>query len=310
MQSLQSLTVKTIINLVRSSLFVHKTDALTVRVGFERVANLMKFPRFVSRKETKVAGIPCCWFTPDGHGKSKVILYFPGGGYVCGSYNTHRALIARIARSSGYKVLAVDYRKAPEDPYPAATDDALAVYKQLLRDGYDNIVLMGDSAGGGLVLALLQIIRQQKLRNAIGAVLLSPWTDLTLSGETMQSNKEVDPFIKPNLVEIFAKRYYVNNDPENPLISPHFADVSGFPPTLIHVGSHETLLDDSVRMAKKMSEAKVEVKLSVYKDMIHVWHFLGGIMPEANQAIQEIGEFVKSIKVNKKTAHLDALAVY
>lgn len=310
MQSLQSLTVKTIINLVRSSLFVHKTDALTVRVGFERVSNLMKFPKFVARKETKVAGIPACWFTPDGHGKSKVILYFPGGGYVCGSYNTHRALIARIARSSGYKVLAVDYRKAPEDPFPAATDDALAAYKQLLRDGYENIVLMGDSAGGGLVLALLQLIRKHKLNPAIGSVLLSPWTDLTLSGESMHTKKDIDPFIKPNLVEIFARRYCGENSPRNPLISPHFADVSGFPPTLIHVGSHETLLDDSVRMAKKMSEAKVEVKLSVYKDMIHVWHFLGGIMPEANQAIQEIGEFVKSIKVNKKTAHLDALAVY
>lgn len=310
MQSVQSLAVKAVINSFRKSLFVHKTESNTVRVGFERASHITKFPRFVTKEIVQYAGLNAAWFIPDNYGKSKTILYLHGGGYVMGSVNTHRALIGRIARASGYKALAVDYRKAPENPYPAAIEDAVNTYKQMVRDGYENIFLMGDSAGGGLVLALLQIIRKEKLQKAAGCVLLSPWTDLTLSGDSMQTKKDVDPMAQPHLVEIFAKRYYADNDPKNPLISPLFADLKGFPPTYIQVGDNETLLDDSTRIARKMNDSGVKVKLDIFPKMMHVWQYFGGILPEANKAIEQIGEFVKSINVRTRSEKLEALEVY
>lgn len=310
MQSVQMYTVKTFISVFRKSLFVHKTEPNTIRVGFERVSNLTKFPRFVTKEELKYAGIDAAWFTPDGYGKSKTILYLHGGGYVMGSYNTHRALIGRIARAAGCKALAINYRKAPENKYPLALQDALAAYKQMIADGYENIFIMGDSAGGGLTLALLQIIKKQRLPKAAGAVLLSPWTDLTMSGDSIQTKKDKDPLITPHLLDIFSKRYYADADPTDPLISPHFADVKGFPPTLIQVGGNEVLFDDSIRMAQKMNKAGVKVQLEIYDNMMHVWQFFGGIVPEANKAIDEIGEFVKSIQITTKADRLDAMAVY
>ena len=310
MQSVQMYTVKTVISVFRKSLFVHKTEPNTIRVGFERVSNITKFPRFVTKTECKYAGSDSAWFIPDDCGKSKTILYLHGGGYVMGSYNTHRSLIGRIARAAGCKALAINYRKAPENKYPLALQDALAAYKQMVADGYENIFIMGDSAGGGLTLALLQLIRKQRLPKAAGAVLLSPWADLTLSGESIKTKKDKDPLITPHLLEIFSKRYYADADPTDPLISPHFADVKGFPPTLIQVGGNEVLFDDSIRMAQKLNKAGVKVQLEIYDNMMHVWQFFGGIVPEANKAIDEIGEFVKSIRVTTKADKLDEMAVY
>lgn len=310
MQSVLSITVQTFINVFRRILFVHKTEPNTIRVGFERASNITKYPRFVKKEELTYAGIPAMWFTPEGYSKSKTILYLHGGGYVMGSVNTHRALIARIARASNCKAIGVDYRKAPENPFPAAIEDALAVYKQLLEDGYENIVIMGDSAGGGLSLVLLQLIKKYKLPKASCAVLLSPWTDLTMSGDSIQSKKDVDPLIQPHLLDIFSKRYYGNENPENPLISPLFADVKGFPPILIQVGGNETLLDDSTRMAQKLNKAGVKVKLDIFENMMHVWQYFGGLMPESNRAIEEIGEFVKSVKVSTNADKMDTMAVY
>jgi monoterpene epsilon-lactone hydrolase len=310
MQSIQIYTVKSFINVFRKILFVHKTEPNTIRVGFERAANLSKFPRFVKKEDVQYGGCDAAWFTPDDCSKSKVILYLHGGGYVMGSYNTHRALIGRIARAAACKALAINYRKAPENAYPLAIQDALNTYKQMVAEGYENIFIMGDSAGGGLTLALLQLIRKHRLQKAAGVVLLSPWTDLTLSGDSIQRKKDKDPLITPHLLEIYSKRYYADADPTNPLISPHFADVKGFPPTLIQVGENEILFDDSIRMAQKMNKAGVRVKLETYDNMMHVWQFFGGIVPEANQAIDSIGDFVRSIQVTTKADKLDALAVY
>lgn len=310
MQSVQMFAVETFISVFRKVLFVHKTEANTIRVGFERAAKVTKFPRFVKKEELIYAGIEAAWFTPQEFTKSKTILYLHGGGYVMGSYNTHSALIGRIARASNCKVLAINYRKSPENAYPLALQDALDTYKQMIADGCENIFIMGDSAGGGLTLALLQLIRKYRLQKAAGSVLLSPWTDLTLSGESIETKKDKDPLITRHLLEIFSKRYYADSDPKDPLISPLFADVKGFPPTLIQVGGHEVLFDDSIRMAQKMNKAGVQVRLEIYENMMHVWQFFGGIVPEANQAIGEIGEFVKSIAVVTKADRLDTLAVY
>ncbi|HMY23146.1 MAG TPA: alpha/beta hydrolase [Chitinophagales bacterium] len=310
MQSIQIYTVKVFINVVRNILFVHKTEPNTVRVAFERLSNITKYPRFVKKEELNYAGCEAAWFTPDGYIKSKTILYLHGGGYVVGSYNTHRALIARIARAAACKTLAINYRKAPEHHYPLAIEDALNTYKQMIADGYENIFIMGDSAGGGLTLALLQLIKKHQLPKAAGSVLLSPWTDLTMSGDSIRTKKDVDPLITPQLIEIFAKRYFAEADPKDPLISPLFADVSDFPPTLIQVGTNEVLLDDSTRLAKKMNDAGVPVQLEIYKNMMHVWQYLGGIVPEANKAIDEIGAFVKSISVSTTSDNLDRANIY
>ncbi len=310
MQSFQSFTVKTFINVFRNTLFIHKTEANTIRVGFERISNITKFPRFVTKEDLTYAGIDAAWFVPEGYGKSKTILYLHGGGYVMGSHNTHRSLIGRIARASGCRALAINYRKAPEYPYPAAIEDAIKAYKQMVADGFENIFIMGDSAGGGLSLALIQLIKKEKLPKAAGLVLLSPWTDLTLSGDSIKGKKDVDPMIAPHLLKIFSERYYGEADPNDPLISPLFAEVKGFPPTLIQVGGNETLLDDSTRLAQKMNKAGVKVQLDIYENMMHVWQFFGGIIPEANAAIDGIGKFVRSIKVVTKADKLDVLAVY
>lgn len=310
MQSIQIFTVKLFISIVRDILFVHKTEPNTIRVAFERLSNITKFPRFVKKDEIEYAGCKAAWFTPNGYGKSKTILYLPGGGYVVGSYNTHRALIARISRATNCKALGITYKKAPENPYPAAVDDALAVYKQMVADGYENIIIMGDSAGGGLSLALLQLIRTHKLQKAAGCVLLSPWTDLTMSGESIETRKDIDPLITPQLIDIFAKRYIGNAQATDPLISPLFADFTNFPETLIQVGGNEVLFDDSIRLAQKMNKASVKVQLEIYNDMMHVWQYLGGIVPEANKAIDEIGEFVKNIEVSTIADKKDKIAIY
>jgi acetyl esterase/lipase len=156
----------------------------------------------------------------------------------------------------------------------------------------------------------LQLIKKNKLQKAAGVVLLSPWTDLTMSGDSIQRKKDKDPLITPHLLEIYSKRYYADADPTNPLISPLFADVKGFPPTLIQVGENEILFDDSIRMAQKMNKAGVKVTLETYDKMMHVWQIFGGIVPEANKAIDRIGEFVRSVQVTTKADKLDAIAVY
>jgi monoterpene epsilon-lactone hydrolase len=310
MQSIQSFTVQAIVNIVRNSLFIHKTETTTHRKNFERLANIIKFPRFVKMEELNYAHLPAAWFIPNGFGKSRVILYLHGGGYCVGSYNTHKALIARIARATGYKILAPNYRMAPENPFPTALEDAIIIYKQMLDDGYNNIILSGDSAGGGLSLALTQKLKEENLPAPAALILLSPWTDLTLSGDSIEKKADKDPLIAPHLLDFFAKKYIAHNKADNPLISPLFLNFKNFPPTLIHVGGNEILLDDSTRLAKKMNNAGVKVEFEIYKNQMHVFQYLSGIVPEANNSLHKIGEFVKSFYLISKKDHEDSLEVY
>jgi acetyl esterase/lipase len=310
MQSLQSLTVQSIVNIARNGLFIQKTETTTHRKNFERLANIIKFPRFVKIEHTEYANLPAAWFTPNGYGKSRVLLYIHGGGYCAGSYNTHKALIGRIARATGYKVLAPNYRKAPEHPYPAALNDVLDVYQQMLKDGYENIILSGDSAGGGLALALTQKIKMLNLPMPAALVLLSPWTDLTMSGDSIQKKADKDPLIAPHLLNFFAKKYVQDSNPSDPLISPLLCDFQNFPTTLIHVGGNEVLLDDSTRLAKKMNNAGVKVEFEIFKNQMHVFQYLGGLMPEANESIHKIGDFVKAFYLYTSQDHKDSLEIY
>jgi len=295
MPSVQSGTVNLLIKLIRTSLFIEKLEPKTHRESFERISNITKFPRGVKYDKTIFEGMPAGWFTPEKILSDKVIYYLPGGGYFSGSHNTHRALIARLARASSCKAIGITYRKAPEHPYPAALDDAIKGYSALLEMGHKKIIIAGDSAGGGLTAATMLRLKDEGLPLPSGAVLLSPWTDLTISGNSIQENKDVDPLLPADLLPVFAAKYYGQHDPKHPYISPLFGDFTGIPPVLIQVSDTETILDDSLRIARRMKGDGVNVNIEVWNDCMHVWQFLGGLMPEANRAITKIGDFVAAL---------------
>jgi monoterpene epsilon-lactone hydrolase len=292
MQSFQSNAIKFIVKTFHRTLFIHKTDTNIHRGGFESLAKITKFPRFVEKEEIVIEGIPAMHFKPHNAKEGRLILYLHGGGYSIGSYNTHQAMIARIARACGYNAIAINYRKAPENPFPEGLDDAYKVYCHLLKNNYKKLFLMGDSAGGGLCFATTLKAKDNNIKLPTGIVAISPWVDLTISGDSVRTKKNIDPLIPSELLEIFAKKYYTTHDAKHSYISPLFADLRGMPPTLIQVGSHEVLLDDSTRMARKLKDAEVHTELEIWDKMMHVWHFMAGIIPEGNKAIDKIGDFV------------------
>jgi acetyl esterase/lipase len=233
------------------------------------------------------------------HG-NKVIVYLHGGGYVLGSAQTDLGLPLRIGPAAGVPVLSVDYRLAPEHPYPAALDDALNAYRWVLAHGYRgrDIAVMGDSAGGGLTLALALAVRNAKLPQPAALLALSPVTDLTMSGDTRASLAGVDPVLTGDSAERFAI-YAGEHDPRDPLISPVYGDLKGLPPLLIQVGTREILLSDAVRFARNAREAGVDVTLDVWEGMWHVFQVNPGV-PEARQAALEAGRFLETRLVGRR----------
>lgn len=294
MSSLQSGVANLMARTFRNSFFIHKAEPSTQRKNFERLSNFSKFPRFVTSEKDILGGIAATWFKPRKQNAERVILYLHGGAYVAGSVRTHRAMIARIARAAQCKAVGIDYRKAPEHPYPAALEDAMDAYRELVHLGYKYIYLAGDSAGGGLSLALMMKLRDEGIAvRPSGAALISPWTDLTMSGESIETKAHVDPLIDPSVMVAFAQKYHGDVLPTEPYISPLFGDLSNLPPVLIQVGGREVLLDDATRLAKKMKKAGGEVELAIWDNMMHVWHYLAGILPEAGEAIKDIGQFIQ-----------------
>jgi epsilon-lactone hydrolase len=225
---------------------------------------------------------------PDRH-----VLYLHGGGYVAGSPALYRHFTARIATAAHARVLVIDYRLAPEHPFPAALDDADAAYRWLIACEADrrSTVIMGDSAGGGLALALLLKLRDSGRDRPAAAVALSPWTDLALTGASLAHNARSDPMLNAADTRLFAGSYLAGADPYHPYASPLYGDASGLPPTLIHAGSDEILRDDAVRMAQMMRAAGCHVEIELWPRMPHVWHLFAPVLPEANAAIARIGAF-------------------
>jgi acetyl esterase/lipase len=265
-----------------------------MRAGMEKVAE--RVASDVNCQPVDAGGVKAEWIVPPNAAADRVILYLHGGGYVMGSINTHRAMVARVARASQARALALDYRLAPEHPFPAAVDDATAAYRWLLAQGYQpgKIAISGDSAGGGLVLATIVALRDAKVALPACAVPISPWTDMEGTGASMKTNASKDPMVSGSNGGLFnmAKAYVGSADPKNPLASPLHSDYRGLPPMLIQVGATETLLDDSTRVAEKAKAAGVPVDLEVWEDMIHVWHVFAKLLPEGQQAIDRIGQYV------------------
>jgi epsilon-lactone hydrolase len=254
----------------------------------------LKSPNDVEITPVYAAGVLAEWLTPAHSVSDKVIIYLHGGGYVMGSPATHRSLVARLAKSFGIRALSIDYRLAPEHPFPAALEDSLAAYKWVIDQGIspENILIAGDSAGAGLSLATLLSLRDDHHPLPAMALCISPWTDLTLTGESITTCAKIDPYISHDLLKLGA-HYVGGNDPLHPHISPFYADLKGLPPLLIHVGTDEVLLSDSTRLAKVAEDAGVEVNLKVWDRMWHDFHLWAPYIPEANQAIEEMSTFVK-----------------
>lgn len=266
------------------------------RRDLDAMSNLSPVAEDVSVEQTTIAGRPAEWLSAPGAMADRVFLYLHGGAYYMGSCTSHRDLAARLSRACGMRALVVEYRLAPEHPYPAAIEDAVAAYRALVDSGYapSQIVIGGDSAGGGLTVATLLSLRDAGDVLPRAAVLLSPWTDLEGTGESMETRSAHDPWLSAEGVRAITGLYIGDLDPRTPLVSPIYADLHGLPPTLVHVGHDEVLLDDSRRLVDRLQVAGVDVTFKIWEGMWHVFQSFASQVPEGRQAIDEIGDFVKS----------------
>jgi epsilon-lactone hydrolase len=242
-------------------------------------------------------GVPGEWSIAPGSDENRVLMFFHGGGYCSGSIASHRRMVTEAGRYAGARTLAVGYRLAPEHPFPAAFDDALVAWRFLRRQGIAaaRIAVGGDSAGGGLTAALINRLRASENEQPACAWLVSPWADLTMSGSTMVSKDSVDPLIhRPYLEELASAYLPATLDGNDPRVSPLFADLRGFPPVLVQVGSDETLLDDAVRFAAGAGAADVAVTLEIWPRMIHAWPLWNARLEAGRRALASAGAFISA----------------
>lgn len=297
MASLRAKGIRWITSRFVQAIDAENADVIELRQSLQKIVRLLRIARGVKLEPTEVAGLYAEWLRPKNAVKGKVLLYLHGGAYVVGNCRTHRQMVSHIARAAGIDALVPEYRLAPEHPFPAAIDDAVAVYRALLAEGYaaGKIFIAGDSAGGGLTVATLLALRHAGDPLPAAAVLLSPFLDFTASGESATTRAEQDPWFHARDVRVVARHYCgEESDLQNPLISPVFANIAGLPPTYIQVGDDEILLDDSTRFAAKMKEAGREVELEIWPEMWHVFQIFIGKMPEARRAINKIGSYLNA----------------
>jgi monoterpene epsilon-lactone hydrolase len=246
-------------------------------------------------EKVSIGGISGEWVIPVRADPTRAVLYLHGGGYSSGSCDSHRPLVARLARATGARVLHLNYRLAPEHPFPAAIEDATTAYRWLVAKGIPSsgIAIAGDSAGGGLTLATLIAVRDAGDPLPSAAACLSPWTDLALTGPSIGARGEEDPIFSPEGDgRALVRQYLGDSDPRAPLASPLYADLHGLPPLIVHVGDVEIILDDSTRLAERARAAGVDVTLKVWDGLWHVFQLVPWI-PESRQSIEEIGDFIR-----------------
>lgn len=276
-----------------------ETKGFTVdqrRAMMNAAAAASHLPRGIDVAATEAGGVPAEWIRAEGGREERTILYLHGGGYVIGSLASHRQMVAYIARAAKARVLSVAYRLAPEHPFPAAVDDAVAAYRWLLeQDGASpgGIAIAGDSAGGGLTVATLLALRDGGDALPAVGICISPWVDLTCSSATYVTKAFTDPMIPREEIKEFAALYLGGQDPKTPLASPVFADLTGLPPLLIQVGTEEVLLDDSRTLGRRAKECGVDTTLEIWEEMIHVWHAFSPMLREGKEAIARIGQYFR-----------------
>ncbi len=266
------------------------------RAGWEATAASFPPAPDLSYQAEVADGVSVEWVAAPGADPARVILYLHGGGYVLGSIPSYREFAGRISRASQARVLLVGYRLAPEHRFPAAVDDSLAACRWLSKKlgNLRRVVIAGDSAGGGLVLAVMVALRDAGEELPSAAVCISPSTDLAKTGESIRTRAHLDPIVQLPSTIAHAQRYLgEGGDSTHPLASPLYARLEGLPPTLIMVGTHEILHDDSTRFAEKALREGVNVTLEIAQDMVHIWPFFAAVLPEGREAVERIGRYVQ-----------------
>ena len=294
--------LKNIIDAKRKNPYTENKTVKQLRKETETAGNLIPLPKNIKFKNVVAGNVNAEWITCGEVNENKIFMFMHGGGYYRGSVASTRATVARISAEAKVKCLSINYRLAPEHPFPAAINDTYSAYEWLVNEGTnpEHIIVSGQSAGGGLCLALLLKIKDKNFSQPKGAVALSPWTDLYQTGKTMVTNEKIDPIISKKYLDRFAKLYFPDSYNMSYLASPIIGELSGLPDILIQVGSAETMLDDSKRFYKKAKKANVNVKLEIWEDMFHGWHSNAHILNDADKAIKNIGIFCRNV-LNEKT---------
>ncbi len=287
--------LKTILDMVQQAPLEAGASVEEMRASVGDTTNALPAPDGATFTEVAANGVRCEWAEIAGDDAPRRVLYLHGGGYVIGSPESHRNLTSRLAKAAGARVLSVDYRLAPEHPFPAAVDDAVAAYRWLLAEGAEpeRTAIGGDSAGGGLAIATLVALRDAGDPLPAAGLCLSPWVDLEGRGESMTARAAQDPMVSRDLLREMAAHYLNGQDPRTPLAAPLHADLTGLPPLLIQVGEAEILYDDATRIGERARAAGVDATVEPWDEMIHVWQVFGGTLPEADEAIERLGEFVR-----------------
>lgn len=273
------------------------------RAAMEANFSILPTAKGVTSEPVRIGQMQAEWIIPSEVKNGAVILYLHGGGYCLGSISTHRSMVSFLVKTAKAKALIIDYRLAPENPFPAAVEDSIAAYSWLLAQGIspNRLVISGDSAGGGLTVATLVALKQKGELLPAAAVCLSPWVDLETIGNSMKTKADADPIIKKKELLDMARAYLGTTDPRTPLASPLYSDLKELPPLLIQVGTAEILLDDATRLVERAKNAGLKVSLKSWENMIHVWQvFVGLEIPESKDAIDEIAKFIQQHTSDQK----------
>ena len=254
-------------------------------------------PASVTYDRTDADGVPAIWCIPEDCAADRILVFTHGGGYVVGSMHSHRKLAGHIAKAAGARALVLDYRRAPENPHPAPCEDAVTAYRWLIdKEGIqpEHIATTGDSAGGGLCTSMVLKLRDDGDPLPAAIMPMSPWYDMEMQGDSLDSNEPTDALVNRAILEDMAGMFLADADAQtDPLANPLYADLEGLPPMLIHVGGAETLLDDSRQFATQAEDAGVDVTVEVEPEMQHVYPFLAGRAPEGDRAVERMGEWVR-----------------
>ncbi len=285
-----------LVTLLRSRPVAETPEVGPARARFEKLADFLGGAPDAKCEKVDAGGVPAEWVAAPGCDAGRAVLFLHGGGYVIGSINTHRRLAYDISAASGARVLVIDYRLAPEHPFPAAVEDAAKAWRWLLQQGLaaSRLAIAGDSAGGGLTIATLVNLRDQKLGLPACAVAISPWVDLEGVGNSMTARAAQDPMVQKDGLVWMAGLYLGGKDAKTPLAAPLHAELKGLPPILLQVGTAETLLDDSTRLAERLHAAGVDVRLAIWPNMLHVFPLFAPILSEGRDGCLEIGAFIRS----------------